>query len=113
MCGIIAVLRRACRRAAPAVDSLRRQLAAAEQAFAAGDVPLSLAIAVDHSFSVSRRQLRDVIDATQRLISELRPDDRVLLLGIGSQVEVLAPLSLDHRIALVLNRSSPPRAFAS
>lgn len=69
------------------------------QAFAAGDVPLSLAIAVDHSFSVSRRQLRDVIDATQRLIGELRPDDRVLLLGIGSQVEVLAPLSLDHRPA--------------
>ena len=46
MCGIIAVLRRACRRAAPAVDSLRRQLAAAEQAFAAGRDPAALQITV-------------------------------------------------------------------
>ena len=69
------------------------------QTFAAGDVPLALAIAVDHSFSMSRGQLRDVAYATQRLIGELRPDDRVMLLGIGSQVEVLAPLSIDHRPA--------------
>jgi Ca-activated chloride channel family protein len=69
------------------------------QTFAAGDVPLSLAVAVDHSFSLSRRQLRDVVYGTQRLIGALRPEDRVMLLGIGSQVEVLAPLSLDHRPA--------------
>lgn len=69
------------------------------QTFAAGNVPLSLAIAVDHSFSVSERSLRDATDASQRLISGLRPDDGVMLLGIGSGVEVLAPLSIDHRPA--------------
>lgn len=69
------------------------------QTFAAGDVPLSLAIAVDHSFSMSRGQVRDIVYAAQRLIGDLRQDDRVMLLGIGSQVEVLAPLSIDHRPA--------------
>lgn len=67
------------------------------QTFAAGDVPLSLAVAVDHSFSMTPERLRQVIDAVQRLIGELRPEDRVMLLGIGSEVEVLAPLSVDHR----------------
>lgn len=72
----------------------RRQ---AIQAFSAGEFPLSLAVAVDRSFSVSRTALRDEVYAVQRLLGELRDDDRVLLLAIGSEVEVLSPLSTDHR----------------
>ena len=69
------------------------------QVFAAGNVPLSLAIAVDRSFSMSRERLTQVVYATQHLLGELRADDRVMLLAVGSQVEVLSPLSSDHRAA--------------
>lgn len=69
------------------------------QAFAAGDFPLSLAIAVDHSFSVPRDRLAYATNAVQRMLGALRPEDRVTLLGIGSGVEVLTPLSVDHRAA--------------
>lgn len=69
------------------------------QTFAAGDFPLSLAVAVDRSFSISRDRLSRVVDATQRLLGELQPEDKVMLLAIGSEVEVLAPLSVDHRAA--------------
>ncbi len=68
-------------------------------AFGAGDIPLSLALAVDHSFSVSRPQLTHILRAMQRLLGALRPDDRVAVIGIGSTVDLLAPLSVDHRPA--------------
>lgn len=67
------------------------------QAFAAGDVPLSLAVALDRSFSLRDDQLAYSANAVQRLLGELRPDDQVMLLGIGSEVETLAPLSANHR----------------
>jgi Ca-activated chloride channel family protein len=67
--------------------------------FTAGDIPLSLAIAIDRSFSLPRPKLKDAATATQRLLGELRPEDRVLLLAVGSEVETLSPLSLDHRAA--------------
>ena len=69
------------------------------QAFAAGNVPLSLAVAVDHSFSVPRERLAYAVNAAQRMLGALRPEDRVTMLGIGSGVEVLTPLSIDHRAA--------------
>lgn len=69
------------------------------QAFAAGNFPLSLAVAVDHSFSVPRDRLAYAVNATQRMLGALRPEDRVTMLGIGSGVEVLTPLSIDHRAA--------------
>jgi len=67
--------------------------------FTAGDIPLSLAIAIDRSFSLPRAKLTEAVTATQRLLGELRPEDRVLLLAVGSQVETLSPLSIDHRAA--------------
>jgi Ca-activated chloride channel family protein len=69
------------------------------EAFSSGDVPLSLALAVDHSFSVSRPQLTDIVHAMQRLLGALQPEDRVAVIGVGSTVDVLAPLSVDHRPA--------------
>lgn len=76
-------------------DGRRQQV----QTFTAGDVPLSLAIALDRSFSLSRDRLAAAVDAAQRLLGELRPADRVTVLAIGSEVDVLAPLSMDRRAA--------------
>jgi Ca-activated chloride channel homolog len=69
-------------------------------AFTAGDFPLALAIAIDRSFSMAERGR---LDAARRAITafvdELGPEDRVMLLAIGSEVEEVSPLSSD-RIAL-------------
>jgi Ca-activated chloride channel homolog len=67
--------------------------------FSAGDIPLSVAVAIDRSFSVAPRKLAEMVTSTQRFLGELRPEDRVMMLGVGSEVETLAPLSLDHRAA--------------
>jgi Ca-activated chloride channel family protein len=69
------------------------------EVFSAGDIPLSIALAVDHSFSVPRPRLNEVVRSLEQLIGALRNDDRVAVLGIGSTVDVLAPLSSDHRAA--------------
>lgn len=68
-------------------------------AFASGDIPLSLAIAIDRSFSVSGDRLRASARAVEGLLGELRPADQTMLLGIGSEVETLAPLSTDRAAA--------------
>jgi Ca-activated chloride channel homolog len=68
-------------------------------AFSAGDLPLSIAVAIDRSFSVSRVKLSQLVRSTQRFLGELRPQDRVMLLAVGSEVETLTPLSIDHRAA--------------
>jgi VWFA-related protein len=78
------------------------------QAFTAGEFPLSLAVAVDRSFSVPRPRLASVVGATQRLLGDLRVDDQVMLLAIGSEVEELAPLSADHRRAYDALRQLDP-----
>jgi Ca-activated chloride channel family protein len=76
--------------------------------FAAGEFPLALAIAIDRSFSMSRARLAGAAAAVRRLLSELRPEDQVMILGIGSENEVLAPLSTDRRPALeALARMEP------
>jgi Ca-activated chloride channel family protein len=68
-------------------------------AFAAGDFPLSVAIGIDRSFSVPRAQLSASVTAVSRLLNELRPEDETMVLAIGSQTEVLAPLSRDRAAA--------------
>jgi Ca-activated chloride channel family protein len=82
--------------------------------FGAGDVPLSVALAIDRSFSMqprprSTRNTRsgddasalDVAKAAARsFLRELRPDDRALILAIGSEVEEAAPLSADRAAQL-------------
>jgi Ca-activated chloride channel family protein len=72
-------------------------------AFAAGDVPLSLAIGLDRSFSVPRDKLLEIARAARGLLDELRPEDRTLLMAIGSRPEILAPIGApraDTRAAL-------------
>jgi Ca-activated chloride channel family protein len=77
-------------------------------AFAAGQFPLALAIAIDRSFSVSQARLAGAAAAVRVLLGELRADDEVMLLAIGSENEVIAPLSADRRAALdALGRLQP------
>ena len=65
-------------------------------AFAEGDFPLSVAVAVDRSFSMGAKQLPTALSAARTLLGELRPQDQSMLVGIGSEIEVLAPLSTDR-----------------
>jgi Ca-activated chloride channel homolog len=64
--------------------------------FAAGSVPLSLAIALDRSFSVAGARLAQMKTGALRLVEALDPRDQLLLLGVGSRVDVLAPLGTDR-----------------
>ena len=66
-------------------------------AFAAGDFPLSVAVALDRSFSMGTKSLPSAISATRTFLGELRPQDQSMIVGIGSEIEVLAPLSTDRQ----------------
>jgi Ca-activated chloride channel family protein len=68
-------------------------------AFASGDVPLALAIAVDRSFSVPPDRLAWTVRAARDLIAGLEPGDEVMAIAIGSTTDVLAPLARDRRAA--------------
>ena len=71
-------------------------------AFAEGDFPLSVAIAVDRSFSMAPRrgsgrpQLMSPGGGARTFLSELRPQDESMIVAIGSEIEVVAPLSTDR-----------------
>ena len=58
--------------------------------FTAGDFPLTVAIALDHSFSMAGAPLAAVKRATRSFLGALRPGDETVVLGISSQVEVVA-----------------------
>jgi len=60
-------------------------------AFAAGDFPLRVAIALDRSFSMAGEPLKAARDATRTFLSALRPTDESIVLGIGSEVTIVAP----------------------
>ena len=59
-------------------------------AFTAGDFPLTVAVALDHSFSMAGAPLAAVKRATRSFLGALRPDDESIVLGISSEVEVVA-----------------------
>ena len=70
--------------------------------FAEADFPLSVALAVDRSFSMasrpagSRPSFAGSVSAARTFLGELRPRDESMIVGIGSEIEVLAPLSTDR-----------------
>lgn len=64
--------------------------------FGAGEFPLSAAIAIDRSFSMTETRLAVAKSAAQAFLGELRPQDEAMILGVGSTVETLAPLSTDR-----------------
>jgi Ca-activated chloride channel family protein len=76
--------------------------------FAAGDFPLSLAVAVDRSFSMAGPRLAAAKAAGRAFVAALRPDDDVMLIAIGSETEVTAPLTRRHdAVATALERLAP------
>lgn len=64
--------------------------------FAAGEFPLSVSLVVDRSFSMTGSRLALARSAGHVFLGALRPDDRAMIIGIGSRVETLAPLSGDR-----------------
>jgi Ca-activated chloride channel family protein len=64
--------------------------------FTAGEFPLAVAVAIDRSFSMAGTRLGLAKSAARVFLGELRPADESMIIGIGSEVEVLAPLSTDR-----------------
>jgi Ca-activated chloride channel family protein len=62
-------------------------------AFAAGDFPLRVAVALDRSFSMAGEPLRAAKSGTQTFLSALRATDETVVLGIGSEVTTVASSS--------------------
>jgi Ca-activated chloride channel family protein len=71
----------------------RRQ---AVSTFAAGDFPVSVALALDRSFSMTGEPLAMAKAAARTFLTELRPSDRSMILAIGSETGIAAPLSTDR-----------------
>lgn len=64
--------------------------------FAAGEFPLSAAVALDRSFSMAGERLATATSAARSFLGGLREDDESMLIAIGSRTKVLAPLSRDR-----------------
>jgi Ca-activated chloride channel family protein len=80
-------------------------------AFAAADFPLTVALAVDHSFSMAQdrgRMLQASKSAAKAFLSALRPADESLVVGIGTRAVVIAAAgeSRDRQIATVAGLSA-------
>jgi Ca-activated chloride channel family protein len=74
-------------------------------AFAAGEFPLAVALGIDRSWSMAGEPLRLARQAAQTFLRGLKPADRSMVVAIGSDAEIIAPLSKD--------RSSQIQAVAS
>jgi Ca-activated chloride channel family protein len=79
-------------------DFVVRENGVAQQVstFAAGQFPLSVALAVDRSFSMAGERLAAARSAARVFLGALRPEDESMLIAIGSSAEVIAPLSRDR-----------------
>lgn len=64
--------------------------------FAAGEFPLSVALAIDRSFSMKGQRLTLAKTAARAFAASLRPADQVMMLAIGSETQVVAALSDDR-----------------
>ena len=77
-------------------DGVRQPIAA----FASGDVPLAVALAIDRSTSMAGEPLALATAAARSFLLQLRPGDRSMLIAVSSQTEAVAPLSSDRAVAL-------------
>jgi Ca-activated chloride channel family protein len=83
-------------------------------AFAEGDFPLSVALAIDRSFSMaprasaSRPESLTSVSAARAFLGELRPQDQSMVVAIGSEAEIVAPLSTDRQGQLGIVSSLTP-----
>lgn len=67
--------------------------------FADGDQPVSIALAVDRSWSMANGRLAAAQRGGRVLLNELSADDRVMLVAVGSEVEVSVPITADKAAA--------------
>jgi Ca-activated chloride channel family protein len=65
-------------------------------AFAAGSFPLAIALGIDRSWSMAGQPLQLAKQASQAFLSGLRPTDRSMVVAIGAEAEVIAPMSDDR-----------------
>jgi Ca-activated chloride channel homolog len=76
--------------------------------FIGGDFPAAVALALDRSFSMKGTPLTMARTAARVFVASLKPEDRVMLLSISGEVEVLAPFSTDRQPLLAaLERVDP------
>ena len=76
--------------------------------FADGEQPVSIALAVDRSWSMANGSLDAARRGGRDLLRELGDQDRVMLVAIGSEVEVPVPLTNDRRASIPPCRRSIP-----
>jgi Ca-activated chloride channel family protein len=76
--------------------------------FVEADFPLSVAVAVDRSWSMAGDRLATAKAGARALLGELRPADQAMVIAVSGEVEVVAPLSLDRSAqALAVDRLDP------
>ena len=68
-------------------------------AFSAGDFPLSVAVGLDRSFSMTPDRLLVAKAAGRAFVEALRPGDKVMVVSIGSDTQTVAALSIDRAAA--------------
>ena len=64
--------------------------------FAAGEFPLTVALAVDRSWSMAGQKLANAKAAARTFLGLLKPTDRSMVVAISGEAEVIAPLSADR-----------------
>jgi len=67
--------------------------------FAAGEFALSMAIAIDRSFSMTTAGLDTARAGARRLMDQLRAQDRLMILAIGGGVETVAGFDMPRESA--------------
>jgi Ca-activated chloride channel homolog len=76
--------------------------------FAEGEFPLSVAVAVDRSWSMAGDRLAVAKTGARTLLAELRPADQAVVVAIGGAVDTVAPLSNDRALqAAAVDRLDP------
>lgn len=81
--------------------------------FAGGDFPASVALAIDRSFSMKGTPLTMARTAGRAFLGSLKPSDRVMVISISGDVEVLAPLDADRSAAAKVLESLDPWSTTS
>ena len=64
--------------------------------FAFGEFPLTVALAVDRSWSMAGKPLELAKQASKSFLNQLKVNDRSMVLAISSSADVIAPLSSDR-----------------
>jgi Ca-activated chloride channel homolog len=70
------------------------------EVFASEGFALAVAVGLDRSFSMAAPTLSAAVSSTRAFVSALSPRDQLMLIGIGSETEVLAPLEVDRAAPL-------------